>query len=115
MAARADRALELVAQRQARRRAFNERLARLGLPSDDVLIRCECGLIGCGAALRLSPGEYADLRAHRRWFAALASHVIPEAEVVRSSHGSWVTIEKPVDPPVHDPGNVETGRFETPH
>jgi hypothetical protein len=115
MAARADRALELVAQRQARRRAFNERLARVGPPPDEVLIRCECGLIGCGAALRLQPAEYEELRAHRRRFAALASHVIPEAEAVVSSHGTWVTIEKPVDPPVCDPGNVETGRFETPH
>jgi hypothetical protein len=115
MAARPDRALELVAQRQARRRAFNERLARVGLPLDELLIRCECGLIGCGAALRLRPGEYEELRVHRRRFAALASHVIPEAEVVLASHGAWVTIEKPSDPPVYDPGNAETGRFETPH
>jgi hypothetical protein len=115
MGARPDRALELVAQRQARRRAFNERLARVGLGLDDVLIRCECGLIGCGATLRLHPDEYEALRAHPRWFAALADHVIPEAEEVLSSHGTWVTIEKPSDPPLHDPGKAETGRYETPH
>lgn len=82
---------------------------------DELLIRCECGLIGCGAALRLSPDEYEDLRVHPRWFAALADHVIPEAEEVRSSHGSWVIVEKPSDPPAFDPGRVETGRYETPH
>ena len=81
--------------RQAKRRSFNERLA--AIETDDaqaMLFRCECGLIACGAAIRLTPDEYAEVREEPRRFAVLRSHAIPEAERVVASHGGWVTVEK---------------------
>jgi hypothetical protein len=94
MAARTDRALESVAHRQARRRAFNEQLDHLG--GEPPLYRCECGLIACDAVIRMEHFEYAALRAEARHFAMLSGHVIPEAEQVVASHGVWVTAEKPL-------------------
>src|SRR4051794_15401944 len=93
MAARTDRALESVANRQARRRAFNEQLDRLG--GEPLLYRCECGLIGCDAAIRMERQDYASLRSDVRHFGVLPAHVIPEAERVVERHGAWVTVEKP--------------------
>ena len=93
MAARTDRALESVANRQARRRAFNEQLDRLG--GEPLLYRCECGLIGCDAAIRMERQDYASLRSDERHFGMLSAHVIPEAERVVERHGAWVTVEKP--------------------
>jgi hypothetical protein len=90
------RALELVAARQARRRAFNERLASM-TDVDSSLFRCECGLVACGAAIRLSPDEYASVRDAPRHFAVLAGHVVPEAERVVAAHGTWVTVEAALD------------------
>jgi len=97
MAARTDRALQSVANRQARRRAFNEQLDRYG--GEPPLYRCECGLIGCDSVIRMEHFEYAALRAELRHFAMLATHVIPEAERVFEHHGAWVTAEKPTAPP----------------
>jgi hypothetical protein len=97
MAARTDRALESVAQRQARRRAFNAQLDRMG--GESSLYRCECGLIGCDAVIRMERFEYASLRDDARHFAVLNGHVIPEAEQVIARHGAWVTVEKPSAPP----------------
>jgi hypothetical protein len=97
MAAPTDRALALVAQRQVRRRAFNERLFRLAAPAETNLYRCECGLIGCGSTLRLSDEEYAQVRTTPRRFVMLAEHVIPEAERVTAEHKGHVIAEKPDD------------------
>jgi hypothetical protein len=99
MAARTDRVLELVAQRQARRRAFNARLARLESPDDELLIRCECGLIGCGAGIRLGEDTFAALYDTPHHFAVLVEHVMPEAERIVAEHGAWVTVETTVHPP----------------
>jgi hypothetical protein len=96
----ADRALVGIAQRQARRRRFNERLAALGgrePAATLVAFRCECGLIACSSAIKLTAGEYAAVRADPRWFAVVASHVIPEVEHVVATTREWVTIEKPVE------------------
>ena len=98
MASPADRALELVAQRQVRRRGFNDRLAALGDFGEATPYRCECGLVACGAAIKLTADEYADVRAHRRHFAVLAAHALPEAERVVDRHRGWVIVEKPPGP-----------------
>jgi hypothetical protein len=92
MASTTDRVLELVALRQARRRAFNERLSRLDValdPDAALLFRCECGLIGCAATIKLRAEDYAALRAEPRQLAVHVDHVIHEAEDVvetRRSH-----------------------------
>src|SRR3954447_10182860 len=94
MASPADRALELVAPRQARRRGFNDRLMALESPEAVMPFRCECGLIACGAAIRLSAGEYEDVRADPRRFVVLADHVLADAERVLESRRGWATVEK---------------------
>src|SRR4051794_12902677 len=97
MAAHTDRALESVAHRQAHRRAVNEQPGRLG--GEPLLYRCECGLIGCDAAIRMERRDYASLRSDARRFGVLSAHVIPEAERVVERHGAWVTVEKPAAVP----------------
>jgi hypothetical protein len=94
MASPADRALELVAQRQARRRGFNERLEVLDSSEDATLFRCECGLIACGAVIKLTASEYAGVRADPRQFAVLAGHALPDAERVVASRRGWAIVEK---------------------
>lgn len=106
-----DRLLELVAVHQARRRAFNERLSQLDEGDSDgqeLLFRCECGLISCGATLRLTADDYAAIRDTPRRFAVHADHVIPEAEHVVATQGGHVIVEKPADAPV--PPAVRTTR-----
>jgi hypothetical protein len=98
MASPADRALELVAQRQARRRGFNDRLMALQSPEAVMPFRCECGLIACGAAIQLSAGEYDEVRADPRRFAVLADHVLPDAERVLERRRGWVIVEKLAGP-----------------
>ena len=93
MASPADRALEHVAQRQVRRRGFNDRLAALGDFGEATPYRCECGLVACGAAIQLTADEYAEVRAEPLHFAVLAAHALPEAERVIATHRGWVTVE----------------------
>jgi len=103
MAGSTDRVLTLVALRQARRRAFNERLLRLDheLSTGDVrLFRCECGLIGCAATIKLSADDYAAIRATPRQFAVRGDHVIPEAEDVVTTKGAHAIVEKTQDGPI---------------
>jgi hypothetical protein len=94
MASPADRALELVAQRQARRRGFNDRLEVLDSSDEATLFRCECGLIACAAVIKLTAGEYADVRSDPRQFAVLAEHLVPDAERVVASRRGWFVVEK---------------------
>jgi hypothetical protein len=94
MATAADRALELVVRRQIQRRDFNDRLAALDAAAAATPCRCECGLIACGAAIRLTAREYADVRAEPRHFAVLADHALPDAERVVATHRGWAIVEK---------------------
>lgn len=87
------RALEQIALRQDRRRHFNERLAALDPAAESARFRCECGLIACGMALRLTAEEYAGLRTHTRQLAVHPGHVLPGADRVVAAHAGWVTIE----------------------
>jgi hypothetical protein len=96
MASAADRALLQVAERQQQRRGFNQRLA--GIETADHLptpFRCECGLIACGATIKLTGEEYAELRSDPRHFAMLAGHVISGADRIVARHRGWVIVEQP--------------------
>ncbi len=89
--------------RQARRRAFNERLSLLddGLAGHQALLyRCECGLIGCAATIKLSAEDYAAIRAEPRQLAVHADHVIPEAEHVVETRRGHVIVHKGGDTPM---------------
>jgi hypothetical protein len=94
MVSPADRALELIAQRQAQRRGFNDRLAELGASEQATPFRCECGLIGCAAVIKLTAGEYAGVRSDPRQFAVLAEHALPDAERVVAGRRGWAIVEK---------------------
>ncbi|HWK28202.1 MAG TPA: hypothetical protein VNS09_16675 [Solirubrobacter sp.] len=89
-----DQALVLIAFRQARRRAFNDRLAALDPIGEVMPWRCECGLVACGSALRMTEREYADVRAHPRRFVVLPAHIVGEAEYVADSRRGWTVVEK---------------------
>src|SRR4051794_27727043 len=90
----ADQALTLIAFRQARRRTFNERLAEIDFADEALPYRCECGLVACGAAIRLTGLEYAELRAVPSRFAVFADHIIDEAERVVELRRGWALVEK---------------------
>jgi hypothetical protein len=94
MASPAERALELVAQRQAQRRGFNDRLVELDSSQEATPFRCECGLIGCAAVIKLTASEYAGVRSDPRQFAVLAGHALPDAERVVASRRGWAIVEK---------------------
>jgi hypothetical protein len=96
MAFAADRVLALVAERQQQRRGFNQRLAAID-PAEDgpTPFRCECGLIACGATIKLTGEEYAELRSDPRHFALLAGHVIAGADHVVARRRGWVVVEQP--------------------
>jgi hypothetical protein len=94
MASPADRALQLVAQRQAQRREFNDRLEVLDPSEDATPFRCECGLIACGAVIKLTATEYAGVRSDPRQFAVLAGHALPDAERVVAARRGWAIVEK---------------------
>jgi hypothetical protein len=103
MAGTTDRVLQLLVLRQVRRRAFNERLSRLDDGRSDEqarLYRCECGLIGCAATIRLSADEYASIRAHPRRFAVCVDHVIAEAEDLVATRRGHAVVEQRAGTPV---------------
>ena len=85
-----------IARRRAQRRRFNERLAQY--PADDyggeaVAYLCECSLIGCDRAIKLTGDEYDHLRSHPNRFAVLAEHTIAEAEQVLAGRRGWLIVE----------------------
>ena len=90
----ADQALTLIAFRQARRRTFNERLAEIEFAPEAMLYRCECGLVACETAIKLTGLDYMGLRANPRRFAVFGEHAIPEAEEVVATRGGWSIVEK---------------------
>jgi hypothetical protein len=94
----ADQILTLIAFRQARRRTFNERLAAIEFAPEAMLYRCECGLVACETAIKLTGLDYMGLRNHPRRFAVFAEHAIPEAEEVVATRGAWAIVEKAPGP-----------------
>jgi hypothetical protein len=95
MASVPDRALEQVAARQQQRREFNQRLAALETQNFEATpYRCECGLIACGAAIRLTREEYFQVRSDLRHFVVFAEHVMPDVDRVLTRQRGWAVIEQ---------------------
>jgi hypothetical protein len=94
----AEQALTLIAFRQARRRTFNERLAEIEFAPEAMLYRCECGLVACGTAIKLTGLDYMGVRANPRRFVVFGEHAIAEAEDVVATRGGWAIIEKVAGP-----------------
>jgi hypothetical protein len=59
-----------------------------------MLYRCECGLVACGTAIKLTGLDYMGVRANPRRFVVLGEHAILEAEEVVATRGVWAIIEK---------------------
>jgi len=87
--------LKLAARQQTQRRRFNERLAAVGTRrSHPEPFRCECGLIGCNATIKLTADEYAGVRAGDGRFVVLTAHAMPETETVVATQRGWAIVEK---------------------
>src|SRR4051812_1785533 len=70
------------------------RLAEIEFAAEAMLYRCECGLVACATAIKLTGLDYMGLRANPRRFAVFAEHAIPEAEEVVATRGGWAVVEK---------------------
>ncbi len=78
-------------------RETNEGIERGLWPGDEdqrVPFRCECGVLDCAEAIRLTPAEYEHVRADPRRFVVVPGHEIPRAEVVVERHSGYLLVEK---------------------
>jgi hypothetical protein len=78
-------------------RNVNEGIASGQWPGDeDQLIgfRCECARLGCNSLVRLSKGEYEQVRSNPRRFVMIAGHEIPEVETVVGVHNGYLVVQK---------------------
>ncbi len=55
---------------------------------------CECGRLGCTEFIKLTGGEYDDLRADGRRFAIVDGHEVPEVERVVKRRDRYTIVEK---------------------
>lgn len=94
--------VERLATNEVRFRRANERVERvaLGLPGApipaDLLFSfvCECGEGSCVQELRLTLGEYEEIRRDPTRFAVVAGHQQGEVDRVVARSGRFVTVEK---------------------
>jgi hypothetical protein len=89
---------ERIAKNEANFREINERLEQ-GLRqvhhNPDVLtFICECGEQTCDQHVRLSLGEYEQVRLDSRHFAVVPGHTFPAVERVLSSNDRYEVVEK---------------------
>ena len=56
---------------------------------------CECSDPACREKLALRRAQYERVRSHRRHFAVIAGHEIPDVETVVEREEEWVIVEKP--------------------
>jgi len=80
-----------VALNQATLRRLNE--AMRGGGDELVSFRCECGRFGCNQLIRLSPSEYAAVRAHPRRFVVVPGHEVVEIESAVERHNRYAVVE----------------------
>jgi hypothetical protein len=78
-------------------RETNEGIERGLWPAEDdqrVPFRCECARPQCAEPVRLTPVEYARVRANPRRFVVVAGHEVARAEFVVERHGDYLLVEK---------------------
>jgi hypothetical protein len=84
-------------------RQVNERLKELGtsfsIVAEAAEFVCECGNVSCAEPIRMTLGEYEQLRSHGAWFAVRSGHETPDVESVVERHGDWNVVEKHRDGP----------------
>jgi len=71
--------------------AMNEAVAAV---TGTFAIACECADTNCIETLEIPLGEYAELRAHPRYFAVLPGHVYSHVERVVRESRQYVVVEK---------------------
>ena len=86
----------MIALNEARFRAANERIERVGRALDEQRIPflCECGDDRCTRAIVLTLVEYEEVRAHPARFVVRAGHEFLEAEVVVDAVEGYTIVEK---------------------
>jgi hypothetical protein len=89
--ARDEYAQRRIALTQATLRGLNE--AMRAPAGRRVVIRCECGQIGCNQLIGLSAGEYESVRAHPRRFAIVPGHEVDEIDDPVEHHETYVVVE----------------------
>jgi hypothetical protein len=79
-------------------REVNEQVAglqdRLGLDEEYVDFVCECAQLECSDRIRLTRGEYEEVRASGNRFAVTEGHEEPSVEHVVARTDRFLTIEK---------------------
>jgi hypothetical protein len=92
-----DVSIERIGSNESLFRETNEGIERGLWPGEEdqrVPFRCECGLLDCAEAVRLTPVEYEHVRADSRRFVVVAGHEILRAEVVVERHSGYLLVEK---------------------
>jgi hypothetical protein len=89
---------ERLAKNETLFRQVNERLkevsALLGTADSGPEFVCECPDETCTDRIRLSVGEYEQLRANPRHFVIMTGHEVPSVERVVLDRGSYRIVEK---------------------
>lgn len=93
-----DRRQERIARNEARFREINERLSeglrRVAHNPELLDFICECGNKTCEEHVRLSFGEYEEVRRDSRRFAVVPGHEVPDAERVVGGNDRFTVVEK---------------------
>jgi 5-bromo-4-chloroindolyl phosphate hydrolysis protein len=86
------------ARNQSLFRAVNEKVKEMDEAfvsmTGTFAIACECADMDCIETLKISPAEYAEVRANPRHFAVLPDHIYPEVEEVVRTSAQYVVVEK---------------------
>ena len=75
-------------------RRLDERYQELGIVAERIPFLCECGNERCTQVITLTPGEYAQIRAHPSYFLLVPGHQILASETVIAEHDGYTVVEK---------------------
>ena len=88
---------ERVARNEALFREVNERIRDVnenGAAASETEFVCECGDSDCMKPVRLTLGEYEEVRGNPRHFAVLPGHEVLDVEKVVASYERFAVVEK---------------------
>lgn len=88
---------ERIARNEGLFRLLNDgrELEAQGLGVDGLVgFTCECGRLTCHAPIRLTVGEYEDVRREPRQFAIVAGHQFEDTEDVVAEHERYAVVRK---------------------
>lgn len=88
---------ERVARNEALFREVNERIRDVsenGAEASETEFVCECGDPECTKPVRLTLGEYEDVRRNPKHFAILPGHEVPDVEQIVARYDRFAVVEK---------------------